>query len=652
MIRRLYISLLAILGLACFASVASPAALKPLLTHHVREVTRNGQAPLMGALPANQTMHLVLILPVRNLESLHRFLSEINDPLSSNYHHYLSVDQFTQRFGPTQKDYDTVIDFARANGFTVVGTSRNRLNIDITGLVSDVESAFHVSMNVYQHPTGNRKFYAADREPSVDLPFPLWHITGLDNYSIPRPMLARRDQDPEAQPPANTGSCPGQSFCGSDMRAAYYEGSSLTGTGQSVGLLEFAGTDLQDLNTYYANAHQTLSVPITLLSVDGTKTTCLVSQGCDDTVQTIDMSQALGMAPGLTGLTMYIGSTPSALLNGMATGTPLIYSLSSSWSWNPNPQQDDLYYEEMQAQGQTMFQASGGGEWKPTETDVWPGDNQYIESTGGTVLTTTGAGGPWASETAFGGSGGGISPNQVPIPSWQVQTAEDCVALGIDPCSTTLRNGPDVAANANYSFYVCADQTTCTENLYGGTSFSPPMWAGYNALANQQAAENGKPPVGFIDPTLYTIGLSSNYDSDFHDITTGSNGYEATVGYDLVTGWGTPNGSNLINALAGTGTASFTLSANPNRLKIAQGAAATTTVTASTTNGFDAAITLSSSLKTSTFNPNPIPAPGSGKSTMTISIGKNVPTGIHTITVTGTGGGVTGTTTVTVNVVK
>ena len=57
--------------------------------------------------------------------------------------------------------------------------------------------------------------------------------------------------------------------------------------------------------------------------------------------------------------------------------------------------------------------------------------------------------------------------------------------------STTYRNGPDVSANANFTFYVCADQTTCTANEYGGTSFAAPMWAGYIALANQQAIANG-----------------------------------------------------------------------------------------------------------------------------------------------------------------
>ena len=134
----------------------------------------------------------------------------------------LTVEEFTTMFGPTQQDYDAVLRWAEANGFTVVGTSRNRMNVDVTGAVAAIETAFHVNMGVYQHPTENRTFYAPDREPAVDLPFPLWHIAGLDNYSIPRPLLVRKN--PNVTSNATTGSCPSASFCGSDMRAAYYEG--------------------------------------------------------------------------------------------------------------------------------------------------------------------------------------------------------------------------------------------------------------------------------------------------------------------------------------------------------------------------------------------------------------------------------------------
>ena len=77
------------------------------------------------------------------------------------------------------------------------------------------------------------------------------------------------------------------------------------------------------------------------------------------------------------------------------------------------------------------------------------------------------------------------------------------------------------------------------------------MWAGYLALVNQQSVANGNSTLGFINPTIYPLGLGSGYNTDFHDITSGSNGYSAEIGYDLATGWGSPNGTGLINALAG-----------------------------------------------------------------------------------------------------
>jgi len=593
-------------------------------------------------------MRLVLVLPHSNEAALQSLLQDLYDPSSPSYHQFLTVEEFTNRFGPTQADYDAVVNFAQTHGLTVVGTSRNRMNVDVTGSVASIEAALHVNMAVYQHPTENRTFYSPDREPTPDLSIPLWHIAGLDNYSIPQPALLRRPAG--AQPAATTGSGPSASFLGSDMRAAYY-GGTLTGTGQSVGLLEYYGTDLADLNTYYANVGQTNNVPITLLSTDGTSTSCTeASGGCDDTEQTLDMTQALGMAPGMSSLVMYVGSTDSAIFNAMATASPLNAQLSSSWTWSPaDPNTDNPYFEEFAAQGQNLFQAAGdSGAWR-TRSKVWPADSVYLTSVGGTDLETKSAGGAWSSETAWADGGGGISPDKFAIPSWQVAAAAGCAS-----CSQTYRNAPDVSANANFTFYVCADQTTCTANDYGGTSFAAPMWAGYLALTNQQEFANTGKTLGFINPALYTIGLSSSYDTDFHDITSGSNGYSATVGYDLATGWGSPNGTNLLNALTGSSSSpSFSLSASPSPISVDRGSSGTSTITATISGGFNAAITLSASGEgtgdTVTFSPNPIAAPGSGTSTMTVKVGRAA-LGNHTITITGTGGGVTSTTTVTLDV--
>jgi subtilase family serine protease len=638
-IRRLSTSLLAIFALVSVANVPGHAQSLPVMTHHVREVTLNGQAQLLGRLPATQSMRIDVVLALRDQAGLETFLHQLYDPSSLSYRHFLTVQEFTAKFGPSQEDYEAVIRFATTNGFTVVGGSRDAMDVQLKGSVGTIETAFHVIMGVYQHPTENRTFYAPDREPTVDLPFQLWHISGLDNYAIPRPLYQRRNSNVKSN--ATTGSGPSGSFLGSDMRAAYYEGTALTGSGQSLGLLEYAGTDLADLETYYANVNQTENVPITLLSTDGTSTSCLASDGCDDTEQTLDMTQSLGMAPGLSSLVMYVGSSDTALLGSMSSDTPLPLNLSSSWSWDPpDPTTDNPYFEKMAAQGQSFFEAAGdGGAWRSTDT-WWPMESPYVICVGGTDLETNGPAGPWSSETAWVDGGGGISPDKFAIPFWQTTTASSYCS----ECSNIYRNGPDVSANSNFTFYVCADQTTCTANVYGGTSFATPMWAGYVALVNQQAALNGQPPLGFINPALYDIGLSSSYNTAFHDITSGSNGYSATTGYDLATGWGSPNGSGLINGLLSTiSTPGFGLTASPATLSIVQGSSGTSTITSTVLNGFDSGISLSATGQptgvTVTLSPSSIT--GAGTSAMAIAVGSSTAVGTYRIKVTGISEGIT-----------
>jgi subtilase family serine protease len=557
-----------------------------------------------------------------------------------------------------------VKSFAKANGLKILSTSRNRMNLRVRGSVENIEKALNVTMGVYQHPTEARTFFGPDREPSLDMPVRLWAVGSLDTYSTPKPMVTKRDLN-AAQPDgvisnATTGSCPGASFCGSDMRAAYYVdgngAATLTGAGQAVGLFEFLGTDLVDLTTYYTNAHQTNNVPVTLTSVDTQNTLCK-EPSCDDTEQTLDMTQALGMAPGMSGLTMWIGTGGLAgqtlddpgILNGMVTASPLQAQLSCSWEWKPTDNTtDDPYFTEMAAQGQNFFVAAGdSGNWAHASF-VWPADDVNIVSVGGTDLTTTGAGGDWKTETGWVDGGGGISPNKFAIPSWQVAAAAGCAK-----CSQTLRNGPDVSANANFTFYVCADQTACTENLYGGTSFAAPMWAGYLALANEQYLLNGNTTtLGFINPALYAIYAGPNYGTDFHNVTSGGNTLGCTVGYSLGCGLGSPNGSALVAALAGPPTAGFSLAASPNAVSVAQGKSGTSTITSTTTGGFNSAVTLSATGQPTgvTVGFSPTSITGTGTSTMTMTVASTTVPGTYPITVNGTSGTTTETTTVTLTV--
>jgi subtilase family serine protease len=102
---------------------------------------------------------------------------------------------------------------------------------------------------------------------------------------------------------------------------------------------------------------------------------------------------------------------------------------------------------------------------------------------------------------------------------------------------------------------VCPSGNPCSAGWYvvGGTSSSCPQWSALVAIADQIAGHG----LGQINPTLYSLANSANYSSDFFDVTVGNNqtdpsipGYQASPGWDPVTGLGTPNAANLVPALA------------------------------------------------------------------------------------------------------
>ena len=622
------------------------------LHSHVRPIISGGQVAPVGVLPRTQRMNLAITLPLRNQSELTSFLDRLYDPSSPDYHQFLSVAQFTERFGPTKQDYQAVVDFAKANGFTVTGTPKNRLLVDINGTVAQIESTFHVVMTIYQHPTENRTFFSPDREPSLDLSIPVAHIAGLNDFSIPRPKLKKAPV--EAAIVSHAGSGPGGAYLGGDMRAAYYGGTALTGTGQSVGLCEFDGYNMSDVTATFDGVAN--SVAIVNVLIDGAS----AGSDGDDGEQVLDIVQAAAMAPGMSQVRVYIapgttsiGVGDKDMFNRMATDNNA-KQLSCSWGWNPDDTTaDDPIFQEFAAQGQNMFVASGdaGAYTGSNATDSsYPAESVYVVAVGGTDLTTNGAGGSWASETAWADSSGGPSDNGFAIPSWQAG-----IANSSNGASTTIRDLPDVAAEGNFDNYLC-DQGSC-QGTWGGTSFAAPRWAGFLALINQQAVANGGSTLGFINPAVYSIGQGASYNSDFHDITSGNNNngkgksYNAVVGYDLVTGWGSPNGASLINALAGSATPSFTLSDSPSSLSISQGGAGgTSTITVTDVGGFTGSVTLAASGLpsgvTAVFNPNPT----TGTSTLTLTASSTATTGTSTVTITGTSGSLVATTTLSLTV--
>lgn len=565
----------------------------PQVVHgHVPKITRRLKP--LGRLEPNYRMEVALGLPLRNREQLTNLLAELYNPASPNFRHFLKPDEFAATFAPSAEDYQSVIDFAKAHHLTVLRTHPNRTLVHVTGTVADIESAFHVHMLRFKHPKEDRNFFAPDTEPSLDLKTPVLAISGLDNYVRPRPRIIPARATPRIVAGGGGGGGGGGGsftgpFEGFDFLAAYCPDVVQDGTGQSVGLFELFGYSQQDIQDYEDEVGIFPYVPVQSVLIDG---------GTDDdsnvdwinhpgylsyAVETTgDIEMAISMAPSLNSVLVYIGPTPldqpplgtnyiqdatttaqiNDVLNRMATDD-LAKQLSSSYGMDINLSTVQIF-QQFAAQGQSFFQASGDFGAFSSAIDE-PADDPFVTVVGGTSLTTT-TNGDWSSETVwqapagddgFGDQipaqapGGGVS-TAYSIPSWQ-----QGISMSANQGSTTMRNVPDVALIANNINVVWGnDFLGISSDLpEGGTSLAAPLWAGFMALVNQQAADNGQPPIGFVNPALYAIGKSTNYSSCFHDITTGANTnasspnkFYATAGYDLCTGWGTIS-TNLFDAL-------------------------------------------------------------------------------------------------------
>jgi subtilase family serine protease len=550
----------ACVAILLFATSSVQAAERQALRGHVPRAIADLNLQPVGLLPGTNRLHLAIGLPLRNQEALTALLQQLYDPASPNYRHYLTPEQFTEKFGPTEQDYQAVVAFAKANGFAVTATYPNRVVLDVEGTVADIERTLHVTMRVYQHPTEARMFYVPDVEPSLDLAVPILHINGLDNYALPFPKLVRKPASKVAVAMPNAGSGPSGSYLGYDFRKAYIPGTTLTGTGQSVALFELDGYYAVDISNYVALAGLP-NVPLVNVPVNGGIGTPGVNGGIDEV--SLDIEMVVAMAPGLSHVYVYEGLDPDSVLSKIASDN-LAQQISSSWGWSPGPDLvADGIFAEMATQGQTFFDAVGDYDaFAPGTADTYaPSTSTNITEVGGTTLMTSGPGGVWTNETVWNwrtanptmgewGGSGGISTN------YSIPVYQKGIIMSVNGGSTTKRNVPDVALTAD-NVYVIANKGA-DNGIYGGTSCAAPLWAGFTALINQQGAANSVPPVGFLNPAIYAIGPSGSYTNCFHDITTGNNTwggstnqFYAVSGYDLCTGWGTPNGTNLINALLG-----------------------------------------------------------------------------------------------------
>ena len=542
----------------CIAGIKAFCAGSGGLAFHGHMPKVVGKLTPVGSLAATNELQLAIGLPLRDEAGLDVLLKEIYDSASPNYHRYLTPAEFTTRFGPTEADYAAVQEFARTNGLKITGTHPGRVVLDVRATVKDLERIFHIKLRTYRHPREARDFYAPDIEPTTVFPAAVLQVSGLDNYSLPQPKSVTKSLISQVTP--KNGSSSVGAYIGNDFRRAYVPNTQLTGAGQSVALLQFDGYASNDI-VAYASAAGLSMVSLTNVLVNGGVSV----PGTGEVEVCLDIEMVMSMAPGISQIIVYEGPNGgtawSTILAKIAEDN-LARQVSCSWGAT-SPGAPDLVsegiFKQMAAQGQSFFNATGDND-AFVGGIPFPSESTNITQVGGTTLTMNGSGISYVSETVWNwnnsgnpgiGSGGGISAN-FGLPPWQ-----QGLSTAVNQGSTTLHNVPDVALTAD-NVYVVHGGSGVGSGGHGGTSCAAPLWAGFMALVNEQAETAARTSVGFINPAVYAIGTGTNYQNCFHDVVTGNNfwsssptNFPAVAGYDLCTGWGTPNGQNLMNALGG-----------------------------------------------------------------------------------------------------
>jgi subtilisin-like proprotein convertase family protein len=194
----------------------------------------------------------------------------------------------------------------------------------------------------------------------------------------------------------------------------------------------------------------------------------------------------------------------------------------------------DSYFTTPAGHPGVTFVASTGDNGNPGE---YPSFSPNVVAVGGTSLFTDGAGN-YSGESGWSGSGGGISQYESK-PSYQSSVTASSTQRTIPDVAMDADPGTGVAVYDSYDFGAGNGWITV-----GGTSLAAPLFAGFVAITNQGRVAAGLPPLDGPSQTL--PNLYNAPASDFHDVTTGSNGStSAGPGYDLVTGLGTPVANNL-----------------------------------------------------------------------------------------------------------
>jgi kumamolisin len=499
------------------------------------------RAPVLGATLAgptdpNQLVEVSVVLKQRRELKLDHLQGET-----------LSHDEFASTYGADPQHVERVLAFARAHNLTFVehGDEIARRTIVLQGTVANLQEAFGVSLNDYQHPKGVR---FRGRTGSIHLPAELADVVqgvfGLDNRPQAKPHLRFRGvagaSDAAVQP---------ISYNPPQVAQLYSFPSGVTGAGQTIGIIELGGGyKPADITNYF----KSLGIPapkVTSVSVDKGKNSPTNPDSADGEVL-LDIEVAGGVAPGANIVVYFTPNTSQGFQDALSTAihdttnNPSVISISwggpeSGWTSQLMTTFDQVA-QEGAALGVTITVASGDdgssdGVSDGSDNVDFPSSSPNVLACGGTTLLSSN--GAVTSETVWndgadgGATGGGFS----------TFFAQPTYQSGI--AGQTGRGVPDVSGDADpdSGYNVLVDGS---QEVVGGTSAVAPLWAGLIALLNQQLGKR----LGFVNPLLYSLTEPNN---GFNDITQGNNGsFSAGPGWDPCTGLGSPIGTTLATLLA------------------------------------------------------------------------------------------------------
>jgi kumamolisin len=437
---------------------------------------------------------------------------------------HLTARTLASARGADPDDVARVSAFARAHGLTVRRRSAGSRSFTLRGTAGEFSSALHVELGRWEHEDGSYRgrvgavHLPAELEPVVD------GIFGLDD----RPQSHRRSRAMATTAPFR--------FAVPDVVQTYGYPDHLDGSGGRAAILQFGGGFRQsDVDAYFARVGMHTPAIETVAVAAGAN-----APGSPEDAEVLLDVEVLGAAaPGAELLLVFADNSERGWLEAVraavhAQPTPTVISISwgaleSRWTRQAMKTLDDVF-QDAALLGITICCSSGDHGSSPASSPevAFPASSPHVLACGGTTLDPGGAESGW--NDAHGATGGGYS-SVFPRPSWQCTLAGD-----------GGRAIPDVAGNADPGYEIVVNGAVTGG---GGTSAVAPLAA---ALVLRLAQQLGR--VGYVTPLLYADDRAAGA---WGDVTTGDNGaYRAGRGWDAVTGWGSPRGSELLAALQAT----------------------------------------------------------------------------------------------------